>query len=177
MNKFLALMILSLSCTATAIAENLPNIDPHFAAAIKSGDTEKVGTMLQQGFTADTKVTDTLSALCFVSMHNHIEIADLLISKTSVPNDGCFALAVANNNLDIVQAYLDAGQPVDTLLDQSKNTALHVAVRMNYPDMVEVLLDKGADKTLKNHDALTVEDIIAAKKKTIMQLEQILQAQ
>lgn len=45
----------------------------------------------------------------------------------------------------------------------SSQTALHLAIQHNLPEIVEILLDHGADTTIKNKDGLTAYELAVEK--------------
>ncbi len=60
--------------------------------------------------------------------------------------------AVKANNIELLQEYLEKGVSPDGYVDVNKNTALHLAVINNKPDLVALLLKHGANPTKENKD-------------------------
>lgn len=174
---FIALLIFSLTANSLSANSSQPKIDPAFATAVKENNLPLVKTLFAAGFNADSLVTDNLSALCYATMYNYIELANIFLAKQETPSSQCFALAVANNHLQLVQSYLQAGVKLNEPLDIEGNSALHIAVRMNYLEMVKILLDNDADTKLKNKKGLTVNDMVQAEKQRILDIEEALNKQ
>ena len=65
-----------------------------------------------------------------------------------------FITAVYSNNNELVELYLKNGENINQLDDQ-KYTPLHHAVEGEGVQTVKVLLEQGADVSIKNKDGLT----------------------
>ena len=91
---------------------------------------------------------------------------ELLISKgadvtaTNKSNSTALHLAVKAGSLKTVQALMDWLLP-STLeeKDRDQNTPLHLACRYNTVDVLQYLLDKGADVTARNDRDMTCLDV------------------
>jgi len=72
-------------------------------------------------------------------------------------SSGTLHLMAKRNNLAAVRWLLEHGADVSGLWDHwdSAVTALHLAIMVNHPDMVQLLLDAGADTYIKDskHDS------------------------
>ena len=96
------------------------------------------------------------TALILAASNNRIEIVKLLLNAGAdidkQNNSGYTALIYASNNVEIIKLLLDAGADIDK---QNKYgyTALTLAALYNYHEIVELLLDYGADEfILDNND-------------------------
>lgn len=58
--------------------------------------------------------------------------------------------AVARDDAAYVRFLLEKGAPTDFRHERSRDTALHVAVHRNNPEIVQVLIDNGADLFVRN---------------------------
>ncbi len=92
------------------------------------------------------------------------ELLELLVEHGAdlfgTDNEGVsvFDTAITYNNPRMVRRILEAGVNVNETRRQSGFTALMAAVCYNRGDIVKMLLDYGADKTLKDNLGLTCAD-------------------
>ncbi|XAV88567.1 MAG: ankyrin repeat domain-containing protein [Candidatus Symbiodolus clandestinus] len=63
-----------------------------------------------------------------------------------------------------IKKLLDAGADVN-FQDTNDNTLLHIAVQDNEPQVVEFLLDHGADISIKNKEDKRAIDLLSHKKR------------
>jgi len=70
--------------------------------------------------------------------------------------------AARTNHQEIVQILIDNKANVNIATPDGKETPLHYAAKYNNPDVVKLLLSKGADKSAKDSQGLSPYD--AAKK-------------
>jgi uncharacterized protein len=110
----------------------------------------------------DVEATDRLesTALMYAALHGELPAVQFLVSRgAEVNRPGWTALhyAAANGHVDVVRyllerhAYLDAESP-------NRTTPLMMAARQGKPTMVELLLEEGADPTIRNQSGLTAAD-------------------
>ncbi|MBQ2760941.1 MAG: ankyrin repeat domain-containing protein [Mailhella sp.] len=86
------------------------------------------------------------------------------IKKTTTPYSSPLHGAVAKGNLKISKALIacgaDVNHPITVAEDESNFTPIHLAATNNFPEIVDLLIQKGADVTVKTSKGLTVLDII-----------------
>jgi uncharacterized protein len=110
----------------------------------------------------DVEATDRLesTALMYAALHGELPAVQFLVSRgAEVNRPGWTALhyAAANGHVDVVRyllerhAYLDAESP-------NRTTPLMMAARQGKPSMVDLLLEEGADPTIRNQSGLTAAD-------------------
>ena len=138
----LALSVLALGASSSA--------RPPLVEAAKNADWQLLRALLQQGGRVDAADADGSTALLWVSYHDDLPSADLLIgagANVNAPNDlGATPLWAASQNgsTNMVGRLLKAGANPNAALP-SGETPVMVAARAGYPPVVEQLLARGAD--------------------------------
>ena len=86
------------------------------------------------------------------------------IEKATTPYSSPLHGAIAKGNFKIAKFLIERGakinHPVMIAADESNFTPLHLAANNNLPEIVDLLIQKGADITAKTSKGLTVLDII-----------------
>jgi ankyrin repeat protein len=73
-----------------------------------------------------------------------------------------FLAAIKNNHITVVKFFLDRNiKDIDSHVDNNHNTALHIAAAKGTPEMIKMLLLKGANTTLCNKDGYTPFEVAA----------------
>lgn len=90
-------------------------------------------------------------------------------SLEALNSDGTSAAhaAIRKNHFEVVEAMLKKGVNVDLTEDKPSvagTTFLHLACEHGYPQLVKMLMDAGADDTLKNEQEETAAHIAASQK-------------
>jgi len=126
---------------------------PLLIIAIEKGDIDIIKVLLDAG--ADVDAEDDSSrrktAVMVAIANGHIDIAKLLIEKEAIiDNIEAFRLAVKSKQPDSVKLLLSMGVSPDTFmyhesLKREINTALIYATDKGYIDIVQTLLDGGAN--------------------------------
>ena len=126
----------------------------HFA--VEANHPDVVQVLIDAGANIEIKNDEGRSPLHLASFSGELTTVKLLVEAgadvraTDAERDTCLILAAYSGHTDTVR-YL-AGLPEVELNQQSgdDSTALHFAVEPNHPDVVQVLIDAGADLDAKN---------------------------
>jgi uncharacterized protein len=124
-----------------------------------------VRDLLSAGADSNAKIQGGNTALSIASFHGRKDNVEILLARGADPNladDKGFSpvyLAIQNKHLDIVRMLLAAGANPN-LATTGRWTPLHKAAADEYTAGFHVLLASGADRTLKNGDGRTADDII-----------------
>ena len=128
----------------------------HFAVQEKHADVVEV--LIDAGADIETKNDEGRSPLLVASISGELTTVKMLIKAgadvraTDAERDTCLIFAAHHGHTDTVR-YLVALPEVDLNHQDSTNcTALHVAVQVKHADVVEVLIDAGADIETKNDE-------------------------
>jgi len=141
---YVATTLLAISLCAVADAGQL-------IEAVKSGDADAVGQLLDRGVDVDRPAADGTSALAHAAYRNDLAMLELLLFKgearVNTANDyGATALyvAAANADTDLIERLLRAGGDPDAGL-LSGETPLMIAADRGRLAAVRLLLEHGAD--------------------------------
>jgi ankyrin repeat protein len=131
--------------------------------AAQEGLAKIVDRLLKAGADANTLANSGLSALHWAALRNDLQVIDLLIaapkinlnvrvrrsrsSKFVVGGPSPLILAARKGNAEAATALISAGADL-TIMDDTGNTALHVAVKAGHVAVVEVLVNNGMDVDL-----------------------------
>lgn len=132
---------------------NAPGTDgtPALHWVVRVDDLETAKLLVQAG--ANVKYADRygVTPLYLACSNGNAAMVKLLLDAGADPNTvdptGETALMTASKigNVDAVRVLLDAGAKVDTADPAYKQTALMIAIRENRPDVVALLVKRGAD--------------------------------
>ena len=144
--------------------------EPALVFAVRSGAPQTVAYLLKQpGIHVDATNTADETALMLAANANDIALANLLIeagASVNRPNWTPLHYAASKGHLAMMHllidndAYIDAESPNGT-------TPLMMAAYYASPSAVKLMLEEGADPTLKNQDGMTALDLALAKDKTL----------
>ena len=144
--------------------------EPALVFAVRSGAPQTVAYLLKQsGIQVDATNTADESALMLAANANDIALANVLIeagASVNRPNWTPLHYAASKGHLAMMHllidndAYIDAESPNGT-------TPLMMAAYYASPSAVKLMLEEGADPTLKNQDGMTALDLALAKDKTL----------
>ncbi|XP_077584833.1 ankyrin repeat and SOCS box protein 9-like isoform X3 [Stigmatopora nigra] len=90
---------------------------------------------------------------CIETLAQHCADVDLNLGQSGTP----LHVACANRQVNAVKQLLDLGACVN--ISSLGESPLHVSVRLQHPEMVSLLLDYGADTTLRNSDGKRPPDL------------------
>jgi ankyrin repeat protein len=118
-----------------------------------------IGMLVDHGAAIDAQRPDGLTAFALAVFSGQLEVAELLASRgadTTVPPlqrspqiDRLLPDMASVHGMESVHKLLAAGVPVDTPGEHG-GTALHWACWKGYPDLVDLLLKRGASLTIKD---------------------------
>ena len=144
--------------------------EPALVFAVRSGAPQTVAYLIKQpGIQVDATNTVDETALMLAANANDIAVANLLIeagASVNRPNWTPLHYAASKGHLAMMHllidndAYIDAESPNGT-------TPLMMAAYYASPSAVKLMLEEGADPTLKNQDGMTALDLALAKDKTL----------
>jgi ankyrin repeat protein len=152
---------------ALAIAESRSDLDVFEAAAI--GDVERLRQRLADNPSLATAWSeDGFTALHFAAFFGHPEAAKLLVERgadlEARSTNTEFALdasplhsASAAGQLEVCEVLLDAGADVNAVQHGGYTALLDAAANQN-EQLVELLLERGADRTARLDDGRGLED-------------------
>lgn len=107
--------------------------------------------------------------------NNHPAIAELLVRHganlkrqwmSGEPNGTPLAWALMYGNIEIAKMLLNNGARADYKPFCGANTTLHMAVELNDPDLVKLLIQKGANPNARDHSKVTPLMLAVAYKRT-----------
>lgn len=157
---------------AEAIAEEREDLDVFEAAAM--GDVERLRTLLDEnvGLTVAWS-EDGFTALHFAAFFGHPEAVKLLVERganlEARSTNEQFALdaaplhsAAAAGHLEACRALLDAGADVNAV-QQGGYTALLDAAANKNQELVDFLVERGADREARLDDGRGVDELLSAE--------------
>jgi len=165
--------------TTTAFADQ-QDTDAEIAAAetfirtVLKNDAEAIIEQLENGADVNQVTGTGQSILCAASMLGKQRAVEVLLDYGAELTDACVITAVANGRAAITELFLECGKSPDLLTAENGDHLLHMAVRAAYVDVVVVLLEQGADPSLKNSNGLTPHDLIRQRGEVIQLIENLL---
>lgn len=142
--------------------------------AVKSGDLSIVNGLLAYKANPNLQDGDGWTAAMHAVRLNDANIIRLLAKfKTKfdlVNHDGLTALALAahENKANVLVAMLDAGAKADKVMGQAKYTALMLAAKQGHQQIVQTLLQYGANVNARNAGGVTALMIAAVGNKDML---------
>ena len=115
------------------------------------GVRKKVRNPILDPVTFDNPAEDSTLKYELKRLDNHTDLSEPILSLQE---------AAAIGDVNLVSSLLENGIGVDSKDDLIKKTALHYAAISDHKDVVELLLDKGADVNMKDKNGQTPLDII-----------------
>lgn len=135
--------------------------DPALIFAVRNGSTKSLAVLLNaKQINLEARAPNGDSALMVAAFKGNRDAVVALLDKGAEPNrPGWTALhyAASVGNLDIIRllleksAYIDAEAP-------NKTTPLMMAARGGHADAMKLLLEEGADASLRNDLGMTAKD-------------------
>ena len=105
--------------------------------------------LIKKGANVNYEANGT-SAFIYPLCRNDKEMMKLLLKRGIKKIPGAVIYAVQQKQADLLEYLLDNGFDSNVLLNESKDTALHIAVEQNFQEGVTLLLKYGADVTVVN---------------------------
>jgi ankyrin repeat protein len=137
--------------------------------AVQNDDIEKVGWLLEVGADPNTKDPQSgLNVLMMAACKGSSYLVSLLLehaADVNVTDDraGCTALhkACQGGNVDVCRQLLDAGAFVDSVSSATGHTPLMDALWFKHPNIVQLLLKRGAGLHLYTHYGFSLDQHLA----------------
>jgi len=141
-----ALVVVIAIMTPTLVAAGEPLFD-----AATTGDTVAMEHLLATGAMVDARAPDQATPLITAALHGQEAVAKLLLSKGAdvmARNSGGFTAlhaAAYSGSAPIAALLLDNGAARDDAKNKAGTAPVFVAAEMNHPEVVELLIARGAD--------------------------------
>ncbi|XGC80478.1 ankyrin repeat domain-containing protein [Bdellovibrio bacteriovorus] len=153
-----------------SIASAKDGLTPLMSAAM-NGDLKTVSKLLNKKTDLEAKTASGNTALALAINADEYEAADLLIKAGAnvdiIVNDqtkDTALMVAATSNLNTTKLILSKNKDVINKTNAKGETALSKALYFGNYNIAKVLLEAGADKTIKNKDGQTVLDIAKKEK-------------
>ena len=132
--------------------------------AIRSDRFEYIDFMLAHGADIDAGFfgNDLLRMVvrCAVDDATTMRRIQFLVSRgANVADSGALREVVAGGSMELASCLLDSGADIDNVVDPEKTSSLMVAASKGYQELVELLLDRGANTELvdrEGRDAIAI---------------------
>ncbi len=141
---------------------------PPLALAVQTSSTETVRALLSCGADFDaingnghTALNDALHSLHLGAVNALLEAGANLEQADGVENSP-LRIAVESGYLESIRSLLDAGAKIDAVEATGNITALKWAARLAAPEIVQLLLERGADAGLDGGDGKTPMHMVSA---------------
>lgn len=119
--------------------------------AATAGDTAVISRLLAEGNPVDSRGSDQATPLIAAALNDHADAARLLIEKGAdvmARNSGGFTAlhaAAYSGSLAVATLLADNKALLADAANKAGVTPLFVAIEMNHPEVVELLIAKGSD--------------------------------
>ena len=136
-------------------------------SAVLSQDTEKLRRLIKDG--ADVSNTNPKNGSGFSLLEltqGNVEITKLLLENGADPNwDPLILHEYCNNfkNPELVRLLITYGADINYVNPYTGDTPLHRAMYMYRKEIVKLLIESGADLSIKNKDGQTPVDVVKSK--------------
>lgn len=162
-----------------SLADETKDNEPPILCLAKS--TRAIDTLLKYHVDIHARNLEHRDALSIAVEKNHTVLVLCLLGHGANPN-GCTLYGVTlmmigcvHNNLPVIQGLIDHGAEIDTL-DTDGNTVLIHASQLGRTSIVEHLLERGADKNIRNDQNETALDVTKNDKiERLLQTDKLLE--
>ena len=141
------------------IEVNKQNKDGRTAVYFAAGEgkyenkSELIKLLIEKGADPNTVVNENTgqTLLMWVAQNGHNELVEVLIeagadiNTTSIQKMTALNYAINANKLDAIKLFIENGIDPDTVIDKYETTLLMWAARNGHNDLVEALIEAGAD--------------------------------
>ncbi len=120
-------------------------------AAATTGDTAAIARLLDKGDPVDARAPDQATPLIAAALGGQAEATKLLLAKGAdvmARNSGGFTAlhaAAYSGSVPVATLLLDNKAALEDAANKAGTTPLFVAAEMNHPEVVELLIARGAD--------------------------------
>ena len=145
-----------------------PNPNKELLDAARRGELDKLKELLDGGANVNYKDENLMTPIMFATASDHLDIVQELLDRgadvTSVDMNGATALHLAGylGHVEILKKIIGTHVAEGDHLNAQDNhgrTALHMAAEGGHANSVMLLLQNGADSTIRDNDGLTSYDI------------------
>jgi len=154
-------MNIALFILAALLFQTAAQVNTDLISAVKRGDAATVRLLLQQRGNPNAKDPEGVSALMWCAERGFSDVAQLLIERgadvhlADASGTTPFLLSAARGRTDMVRLLLNSGAKVNDEAKGLGTTALMFASNFGYVEMIDELLDRGADPNTAQADGAT----------------------
>jgi uncharacterized protein len=160
--QFLILFGLSLNIksiqSSQAQPENQKTLDLQLFQATEKGDLRRMEALINHGANVNARPKYCMRPICVAIMNQNLPGIQLLINKgtdltyNTLTMEGPLMIqAVETKNLNIIDYFITCGVNINAQDPNTGDTPIHKATKINKPDIVELLIKRGANIHIKDY--------------------------